>query len=112
MREPGLTKAQSLEENISIIVSCVPTLGPLIQSINDKFKSLKSTHYPITNDLLPRSHSHKGNSISLHAMPNPLGTLNQNESSPAAAGNIYKGGQGIYGSQTSLVPGIPRTYQG
>jgi len=109
MNGPGLTNAQSIEENVSIIVSCVPTLGPIIRSIDDKLKSLKSTHYPITNGHLPRSDPHQGDSISLHAMRNPLGTVNQYESSAAAAGNTYKGDQGIYGSQTSLVPGIQKT---
>jgi len=107
MNGPGLTNAQSVEENVSIIVSCIPTLGPIIRSIKGKLKSLKSTNYPIPNGHLPRSDPHEGNSIPLHTIPNPLGKMNQY--SAAAAGSTYKGDQGIYGSQLSLVPGIQRT---
>lgn len=109
MNGPALTNAQSIEENVSIIVSCVPTLGPILRSIDEKLKSLKSTHNPITDGHLPRSDPHKSNSISLHAVPNALGGVNQYESSAAAAGNTYKGDQAIYGSQTNLVPGIQKT---
>lgn len=77
--------------------------------MDNKLKSLKSTHYPIPDDHVPRSQLHKANSISLHTVPNPLGPVNQYESSAAAIGNTYKGDQKSYGSRTNLVPGIQKT---
>ena len=109
MKRSGLTIASSIEENVSIIVSCVPTLGPIFRSINDKLKSLKSTHFPIKSGHLPQSDPHKGTSISLHVIPNPPRGVIQYESSAAAAGNTYGNSHGMYGSETSLVPGIQKT---
>ncbi|KAL2058661.1 hypothetical protein ABVK25_001391 [Lepraria finkii] len=97
-----------VEENVSIIVSCVPTLGPIFQSIDDKLKFLKSTHYPNKNGHTPQSDPHKGTSISLHVIPNPPRAVIQYESSAAAAGNTYEDSRGTYGSETSLVPGIQK----
>ena len=104
----GLTIAHSVEENVSIIVSCVPTLGPLFQLIDEKIKSLRSLQHSIKQDHELYSEHRRSTTLPLHAIFDTRG-ITQYEASAAAAKDTYESEHGSYGSLRSLVPGIQRT---
>ena len=95
----------SVEENISIIVACVPTLGPFFEFFSDKVKSLKSRrHHTQLKETAPSLR--KGDPIPLRSNTDPIRPVTDYESSAEPLG---KSCQGIYGSQIGLVHGIQRT---
>ena len=105
-RPPSVTDhLSSVEENVSIIVACIPTLGPLFAFFSDKIKSLSSRrhHSQLKETARP---SRKELRISLDNVTNPMGPTVKYESSAEPLGKPF---QGIYGSQTNLVPGIQKT---
>ena len=102
-----LTVAQRTEENVSIIVSCVPTLGPAVELVGRKFKSLASPHLSKEERRLSRGHQ-RGIPIPLHPLPD-LREETHYEYSAAAAPNTHKDRQGSYESLRSLEPGIRKT---
>ncbi|CAF9907891.1 MAG: hypothetical protein HETSPECPRED_007930 [Heterodermia speciosa] len=96
------------EENVSIIVSCVPTLGPAVQLIHDKFKLWKSSQRPIKQVHGSSRDCQSSSPIPLHELRDLRKDI-QYDYRAAAAPNTYKNRQDSYESLTSLVPGIRRT---
>ena len=95
----------SVEENISIVVTCVPTLGPFFAFLNDKAKSLNSRRHHIQLEERARS-SRKANQISLRSITDPARPAVNYESSTEPLDKSFRG---IHGSQTGLVSGIQET---
>ena len=87
------------------MVACIPTLGPLFAFFSDKLKSLSSRrhHSQLRETARP---SRKEIRISLDNVTKPIGAAVNYESSAEPLGKPF---QGVYGSQTSLVPGIQKT---
>lgn len=94
-----------VEENVSIIVACVPTLGPLFAFFSDKIKTFNSRRHHTQLEETARP-PRKEIPISLGSMTDPARPALRYESSAEPLGKPY---QGIYGSQTSLVRGIQKT---
>ena len=95
----------SVEENVSIVVACVPTLGPIFAFLSDKAKSLNSRRHHTQLEETARS-SRKAKEISLRLITDPARPAVNYESSAEPLGKPFRG---IYGSQTGLVPGIQKT---
>ena len=95
----------SVEENVSIVVAYILTLGPLFTFFSDKVKSLSSRrhHSQLKETARP---SRKEIRISLDNVANPIGPAVNYVSSAEPLGKPF---QGVYGSQTSLMPGIQKT---
>ena len=108
----------SVEENVSIIVACVPTLGHLFRRIDAKVKSLRSrsrqSHHR-SNQLPIPDDSKVDHAIHLHGVPlTPPRAAVLNESRPPSVPankkhcrDTYTGG--VYGSQVDLVPVVQKT---
>ena len=95
----------SVEENISIVVTCVPTLEPFFAFLSDKAKSLSLRRHHTQLEETARS-SRKANQIFLRSITDPARPAVKYESSAKPLGKPFRG---IYGSQTGLVPGIQKT---
>ena len=92
----------SVEENISIVVACVPTLGPFFATLSNKTKSLNSRRHGNQREEKAR-YSRKEKPISLRSIADPARPAVIHESSAEPLGKPIRG---RYGSQTGLVPGI------
>lgn len=101
----NIDNPSSVEENISIVVACIPTLGPLFEFISDKAKSLNSRrHHTQLEETSPSSR--KEITISLQSVRDPTRPAVNYESSAEQLGKPFRG---MYGSQRGLVPGIQKT---
>lgn len=105
-----LTETQSVEENVSIIVACVPTLGSIFRFMNDKVKSLIPTHDPIEGHLQAGEDPRAGDSIPLHAIASPPRAVLQYGSSAAASTTTSCRTSRVgYGRDMDFIQGIQKT---
>ena len=89
--------AQRTEANVSIIVACVPTLGPAVQLIHEKFRSSKMSHHSIKHVRGWYRVKQSSTPIPLRALPD-LQEETRYEDAAIAAPHTYIEQQGSYES--------------